>query len=120
MLFFVKRFSFKVKEQEKSARKVYVADIGLSNSIGFKFRSNKREVDFVVKKGQKVKQLVQVCWNIEEYKTKEREINAMLKAGKELKCKNLLVITEDKEEEEKIQNKKIKYMPLWKYLLSDF
>jgi len=148
MLFFVKRFSFKVKEQEKSARKLYAADVGLANAVGFRFSSNlgriaenlvaielrreerlgnmeiyywqdiqKREVDFIVKKEQKIRQLIQVCWNINEYKTKEREIKALLKASKELKCANLLVITENYETEEKIDSKKVKYIPLWKWLL---
>lgn len=76
-----------------------------------------REVDFVVKQGLKVKQLIQVCYDIEDYDTKKRELKALLKASKELKCKNLLIITEDKEGEETIKNKKIKYIPLWKWLL---
>ena len=40
LLFFIKSFTFKVKEQEKSPRKVYVTDVGLSNAIGFKFSSD--------------------------------------------------------------------------------
>ena len=76
-----------------------------------------KEVDFVVKNGQKVNRLIQVCWNVNEYKTKEREVRALIKASKELKCNNLLVVTEDKEGEEKIENKRIIYTPLWKYLL---
>ena len=40
LLFFLKRFSFKVKEQEKSPRKVYGIDSGLVNTIGFKFSQN--------------------------------------------------------------------------------
>ena len=40
LLFFVKRFSFKVKEQEKSPRKVYSSDIGLANALGFKLSLN--------------------------------------------------------------------------------
>jgi len=77
----------------------------------------KNEVDFVIKQGLKVKQLIQVCYNIEDYDTKKREIKALLKASKELKCKNLLIITEDKEGEETFKNKKITYIPLWKWLL---
>jgi len=77
----------------------------------------KEEVDFVLKYGLRVKQLVQVCYDINDYDTKKREIRALLKASKELKCNNLLVITEDKEIEEKIDGKKIKYIPLWKWLL---
>ena len=75
------------------------------------------EVDFVIKEGLKANQLIQVCCNIEDIKTREREIKALLKASKELKCNNLLVITEDKEGEEKVKENKIKFMPLWKWLL---
>ena len=77
-----------------------------------------KEVDFVIKKGRKIKELIQVCANLEDFKVKKREINSLLKAGKETKCKNFLIITEDYEKEEKIGNKKIKFIPLWKWLLS--
>ncbi len=40
LLFFLKRFSFKVKEQEKSPRKVYAVDTGLANTIGFRSSPN--------------------------------------------------------------------------------
>ncbi|HAF96575.1 MAG: hypothetical protein A2X34_08275 [Elusimicrobia bacterium GWC2_51_8] len=40
LLFFLKRFSFKVKEQEKSPRKVYSVDTGLANAIGFRNSEN--------------------------------------------------------------------------------
>lgn len=75
------------------------------------------EVDFVIKEGLKVRQLIQACWNIDDYDTKKREIRALLKASKELKCRNLLVITEDEEGEEKTKGKTIRYIPLWKWLL---
>ena len=77
----------------------------------------KEEVDFVVKDGLKVKQIIQVCYDIRDYDTKKREVKALLKASEELKCRNLLIINEDKEGEEKLTNKKIKYLPLWKWLL---
>lgn len=37
ILFFITRYSTSLKEQEKSPRKVYSTDIGLSNAIGFRF-----------------------------------------------------------------------------------
>ena len=40
ILFFLKRFSFKIKEQQKSPRKVYAVDTGLANTIGFRFTQN--------------------------------------------------------------------------------
>jgi len=150
-IFFMKRFSFSVKEQEKSPRKVYVIDVGLANALGFKFSEDigrvaenlvaielkreqannpnleiyywkdrqGKEVDFIVKENLKIKQLVQVCWSLEEHKTKSREVRALLKASKELKCNNLLMITGDYENEEKIGNKKITYKSLWKWLLEE-
>jgi len=75
------------------------------------------EIDFVIKKGVKIKELIQVCYNLEDYNTREREINALLKGSEELKCSNLLVITWDYEKEEKIKKKKIKFIPLWKWLI---
>ncbi len=40
LVFFLKRFSFKFKEQEKSPRKVYAIDTGLANTVGFRFSGN--------------------------------------------------------------------------------
>ncbi len=54
---------------------------------------------------------------MEDYKTKERETKALLKANNELGCNNLLVITNKYEKDEKVKNKKIKFMMLWKWLL---
>jgi len=79
------------------------------------------EVDFVIEEGTKVKQLIQVCFNINNLETKNREIRALIKAGKELKCNDLLVLTESNEVEEKVEwfgdKATIKFMPLWKWLL---
>ncbi|NQU82328.1 MAG: ATP-binding protein [Parcubacteria group bacterium] len=77
------------------------------------------EVDFVIKQGAKVKELIQVSYNISKYDTKKRELSSLLKASHELKCNNLLVITADYEKEEKIKGKKIKFIPLWKWLLKE-
>ncbi len=154
LFFSVKRFSYKVKEQLSSIKKIYCIDNGFVNSKSFKIspdygklyenlvaiklkkleldnkisfyywkNQQQQEVDFVVKKGLKVHKLIQVCYNINNLKTKQREIRALLSASKELKCKNLLVITRDKEGEESFEwfgiKRKIKFVPLWKWLLSD-
>jgi predicted AAA+ superfamily ATPase len=79
------------------------------------YRQN--EVDFVIKRREKVDELIQVCYDVEDINRKGKEIRALLKANKELKCNNLLMITNDYEAEEKIENKKIKFIPLWKWLL---
>ncbi len=147
-MFTVPIFSYKIKDQMQYARKNYFIDNVFLTKISTKFSKNygrlyenivaielKRrnkdiyywesslheEVDFVVKEGNSVKQLIQVCYNLSDFETKKREIRALLKASKELKCRNLLIITEDYEKEETVEwfgtKGKIKMIPIWKWLL---
>lgn len=79
------------------------------------------EVDFALKEGRTVRRLIQVCYNLDDYATKEREVKSLLKASKELKCNNLLVITKSYDKLEEIERfgtkRKIRFLPLWKFLL---
>jgi len=50
------------------------------------------EVDFVIKKGLEVVELIQVSYSIENPKTLEREVRSLIKAGKELNCNNLTLL----------------------------
>ena len=145
LIFQVRRFSFKLKSQMLSPRKVYAVDTGLINAVSFKFSENigrlmenlvflellrrrsykfadyeiyywkdaKGEVDFVVKSENKVTQLIQVTYELNK-ENFEREVAPLLKASKELKCKELLLITWDQEDTTK---EGVKIMPLWKWLL---
>ncbi len=76
-----------------------------------------REVDFVIKKGLKVTQLIQVTHASDREDIEKRETRSLLKASKELKCNDLIVITWDYEGEESFKGKKIVYRPLSKWLL---
>ncbi len=76
-----------------------------------------REVDFVIKEGQQIRELIQACYDIEDPKTKERELKALAKASKELRCNKLTVITWEYESKDKYKDKEIKFIPLWKWLL---
>jgi len=40
ILFLLKRFSYKVKQQDKSPKKIYCIDTGLANTVGFRFSEN--------------------------------------------------------------------------------
>ena len=138
----LRKFAYSYKDVEGSISKIYFVDNGLLHSQGIKdqgrlmenlvfsdlqkkweenlfyYRSpDGKEVDYVLKEGRKIEQLIQVCYDIENYVTKEREIKGLFKASRELKCNNLLVITWDYEAEETIDNQKIFYQPLWKWLL---
>jgi len=48
-----------------------------------------------------------------------REIRGLLEALEATKLKQGLVITADKEKEETIKGKKIRFVPLWKWLLEE-
>lgn len=59
---------------------------------------NDKEIDFVTRKGAKVEQLIQVCYDMNSEKTRKRELDALAEAAEELHCDNLLVITNSQEE----------------------
>ena len=59
---------------------------------------NDKEIDFVTRKGAKVEQLIQVCYDMTSEKTRKRELDALVEAAEELHCDNLLVITNSREE----------------------
>jgi predicted AAA+ superfamily ATPase len=77
-----------------------------------------REVDFVLKKGLEVNQLIQVCWDPTDEETRKREIGGLVKALEEFGLKRGLVLTGDFEGHEEIKGKEVLYRPMWKWLLS--
>ena len=88
----------------------------------FYFRdSQQHEVDFVIKEGLKVKELIQVSYASSFDEVEHREIRALLKAGDLLKCRELKVITWDYEDEREVswfgRHGRIKFVPMWKWLL---
>lgn len=60
---------------------------------------NDKEIDFVTRKGAKVEQLIQVCYDITSEKTRKRELDALVEAAEELHCDNLLIITNAEQNE---------------------
>ena len=85
----------------------------------FYFKNERhQEVNFVIKEFLKVKSAVQVCWNIEDLKTKKREINSLIVGLEDLNLKKGLVITEDYENVEYYKEFEIKFIPLYKWLLN--
>ncbi len=69
---------------------------------------NDKEIDFVSRKGTKVEQLIQVCYDMTSEKTRKRELDALVEAAEELHCDNLLVITDGQKEEIEWKKRKIK------------
>jgi len=82
--------------------------------------NNDGEVDFLIKEGLETKQLIQVTYASNKDEIEKREIKALKKASDLLDCKNLVCITWDYEDELKEEGKTIKFIPLWKWLLSKY
>lgn len=69
---------------------------------------NDKKIDFVTRKGTKVEQLIQVCYDITSEKTRKRELDALAEAAEELHCDNLLVITNTQQTKIDYKNAKIR------------
>jgi predicted AAA+ superfamily ATPase len=145
LFFYLKRFSYSLKDQEKNPRKVFCIDSGLRNAVSMGFSEDRGkvlenivfqkflqkgnevyywkdkqgcEVDFIVVEGGKVTGVYQVSYSVREARTKTRETNALIRA---LICFDLnegTIITENQEMEETLKGFRIRYMPVWKFLLS--
>ena len=152
LFFSVPRFSFKVREQLSSHKKIYCIDNGFITAKGFRVSENKgklyenlvaialkhqefldnlrvfywknpqgEEVDFVVQRGLQVSELIQVCVDAQDYATRQREMRALVKAGRDLNCDRLLILTREEEGEEEFEwfgmKGVVRMVPLWKWLL---
>lgn len=144
LYYFIPKFSFSYKKQIYNPDKIYIADLAFSHNIAFNFSDNygfllenlvflelaRRkneiyyyktkddfEVDFLIKEKNKIKDLIQVVWNLSDKKIREREVKALFEAGTELKCNNLTILTYDEEETIKKEEKTILIKPVYKWLL---
>jgi len=144
LLFELKQFSFSLKKQSKAQKKIFSVDTGLANAVSFRFSEDKGrilenavflellrrgneiyyyktennlEVDFLIKDGTKIKELIQVCFDLSDNETRNRELKALKQAMAELKVKEATLITMDQEETAEFDNKKINIIPAWRWML---
>ena len=140
--FQVPKFAYSVKEQMKSPRKVYFIDCGLRNAVSFRFSQdigrlmenlvfidlrrrgcniyywkNGNEVDFAIKQGLKITELVQVSYDIRDQGTRKREETALVSGMHFFGLDEGFIITDDYFGEVLVDSKKIIYIPLWAWLL---
>lgn len=77
---------------------------------------NDREIDFVLKKGTEVAELIQVCYDLTNQDVEKREVKALVEAGEELNVSKLTLLTwNDKRTVEK-DGSTIEFVPLWEWL----
>lgn len=78
------------------------------------------ECDFIVCKGNKVQQCIQVSYDISNEKTLKRELNGLLLASRKTGCDNLLLLTDHHHEEAVVSGKKITIKPVYEWCLDLF
>ena len=89
---------------------------GVEQEIHYWKDSNGKEVDFVIKDGMDVKELIQVSYSMDDPETRKRELSSLSKASKELGCDKLTVITEKEEGIEEYRGTEMRLIPLWKWM----
>lgn len=77
-----------------------------------------KEVDFVVRENNVVRQLVQVCWDMSNPKTQKREIGSLMACAKDFPNGELFVITWNEQKEITMNEKIIHVIPYYKWCLS--
>ncbi|MDG6244913.1 MAG: ATP-binding protein [Methanolobus sp.] len=145
MLFFIKKYSYSLKEQVLNPRKVYALDTGLRNTVSFSFSQDygrlvenlvfihlrreysdiyywknetQKEVDFIICEKNKVTRAIQVCWDMDNENTRKREIDGLIAAMEAHNIKEGLILTDEMEEEIEAHGKIISVRPIWKWLLT--
>ena len=81
------------------------------------YYSNENECDFLLVKNKVVINSIQVCYDLNE-DNKGREISGLSEAMDKFKLNKGLILTNSQEEEIKTEGKKIKVMPVWKWILT--
>ena len=79
--------------------------------------SNGYEADFVVCRNNRVEEIYQVSYDISKERTRKRELRGLLAAAKETQCDNLCLITDFHRENIVMDNKQIRIVPAYEWLL---
>jgi len=137
LIFTVPKFDFSFTKQRTHAKKVYGIDPGFlrANTASFTtdkgrilenivflhlkryypdifYFRNKQECDFLIKKRNKLKMAIQVCYEL-NMDNLNRELNGLKEAMEILKIKKGLILTFN--QEDRIEN--IPIQPVWKWIL---
>ena len=141
----ISKYTPSLVEEQQSLRKYYFIDNGLRQSVllpqsddngkllenavllhlyrrrqpfdKITYFSGTKECDFVVQQEQQVKALYQVCWEMQDTLTMQREIDGIIEASKVTQCDNLFIITHDNEDIIIRDGKTVNIIPAWKWMM---
>jgi predicted AAA+ superfamily ATPase len=146
LCFLVNRFDYSLKTQFLSPKKVYFIDQALAMTVGFRasaddgrilenivflelkrrhyeiyYHRNVKECDFLLRQSGKITHAIQVCTDMNNETTRQREIAGLIEAMETHTLSAGLIITSDDQEEitvnENGHNYLIKIIPIWRWLL---
>jgi len=138
----INKFDYSLKKQLVNNKKLYIIDNGFVGVLSKKltkdkgwllknlvfnslnknsdvfYYANENECDFLLVKNKTVTKAIQVCYDLNEY-SREREISGLMEAMMKFKLNEGLMLTNNQEEEITLNKKRIKIMPVWKWLLEE-
>ena len=140
MLRKVEKYDKSMVKQRSASAKYYVADIALRNAVllpeskddgkalenivylnlerslgeddGVFYYNDSKECDFVVRRGERVTELIQVCWVLNEENV-EREIGGLLAASTFTGCTKCSIITFNQQQSLERDGLHIEVKPIW-------
>ncbi|MFQ5638924.1 MAG: ATP-binding protein [bacterium] len=141
LVFLLPKLSYSLKKNIYADKKVYLVDNSFARHLGFRLSGDlgrflenlvfvellrrgkevfyfqeKHECDFVVKTPASVEQAIQVCYEMNP-DNEARELNGLLEAMEACRLFEGLILTYDQEDEKNIDNKCLRILPVWKWLL---
>ncbi len=141
LIFELPKYSFSLKKQFVSDKKIYVIDNGLRNEVSFAFSEDRGrllenlvfielkrrgcdlfyfkdsgECDFLISEKNKIKQAIQVAVEL-NVGNQEREANGLVEAMKMARLSVGTILTLGAEKNIKRDDFAIKVLPVWKWLL---
>jgi uncharacterized protein len=143
LIFAVNKMDDSVKTQLRNPKKIYAIDNAIVLRLGYHFsREESRllenlvfielkrrgyeifyhqdetsECDFVIRDGFKIVGALQVCTQMIDFQTKEREVKGLINAIKRYNLNSGYIITQSEESTEIIDGMTIHTLPCWKWLL---
>lgn len=146
LCYLINRFDYSLKKQIQYPKKIYFIDSALAVNVGFRFskdegrllenivflelkrrgheiyfHKDKKECDFVLRNGVKIISAIQVCLEMENSETENREMAGLIEAMETYELTSGLIITQDTflQKIHTIDGKtfEIKVVPIWFWLL---
>jgi len=142
LLYEIYNYDPSLKKQIGNKKKIYAVDMAFVKFLGFStspnygrllenavyielkrrkkdiyFYSNGNECDFIMKKGHRIIECMQVCASLVDENTREREINSLVETMKNFDVPEGLIITQKESEEISVDGKKIVLVPFEKWAI---